>query len=274
MTDRPRPVERLPRRRDVRCRRRRRAGRRRQGRERRRRRRLRGLRASSSRSARPSTTSPICAGLTVRRVLRQGRRDGRRDRRQGRPDGPQGRRGDRRCHPVTRREVARMGLRDPARCPARNGADAGDASMTRRCGGDAAMTWPMRPATSRTTPAARHRRRDDQARLIGGPRRGGGGAMSVRPIVMLGDARLRLKGKPVDSFGKYLARAARRPRPDHARRARRRARRAAAGRGDAGLRDRGREPALRAREPADRPGRPAMTATSRAACPSPATWRT
>jgi len=28
--------------------------------------------------------------------------------------------------------------------------------------------------------------------------------MSVRPIVMLGDARLRLKGKPVDSFGKYL----------------------------------------------------------------------
>ena len=29
-------------------------------------------------------------------------------------------------------------------------------------------------------------------------------AMSVRPIVMLGDPRLRLKGKPVDSFGKYL----------------------------------------------------------------------
>jgi peptide deformylase len=28
--------------------------------------------------------------------------------------------------------------------------------------------------------------------------------MSVRPIVMLGDPRLRLKGKPVDSFGKYL----------------------------------------------------------------------
>src|SRR6187551_2931191 len=28
--------------------------------------------------------------------------------------------------------------------------------------------------------------------------------MSVRPIVMLGDARLRLKGQPVDSFGKYL----------------------------------------------------------------------
>jgi peptide deformylase len=28
--------------------------------------------------------------------------------------------------------------------------------------------------------------------------------MSVRPIVMLGDSRLRLKGLPVDSFGKYL----------------------------------------------------------------------
>jgi peptide deformylase len=28
--------------------------------------------------------------------------------------------------------------------------------------------------------------------------------MSVRPIVMLGDSRLRLKGLPVDTFGKYL----------------------------------------------------------------------
>jgi peptide deformylase len=28
--------------------------------------------------------------------------------------------------------------------------------------------------------------------------------MSVKPIAMLGDARLRLKGEPVDSFGKYL----------------------------------------------------------------------
>ncbi|MGH2407512.1 MAG: peptide deformylase [Candidatus Limnocylindrales bacterium] len=28
--------------------------------------------------------------------------------------------------------------------------------------------------------------------------------MSIRPIVMLGDARLRLKGEPVDSFGKVL----------------------------------------------------------------------
>ncbi len=28
--------------------------------------------------------------------------------------------------------------------------------------------------------------------------------MSVRPIILLGDPRLRLKGLPVDSFGKYL----------------------------------------------------------------------
>ena len=28
--------------------------------------------------------------------------------------------------------------------------------------------------------------------------------MSVRPIVLLGDPRLRLKGLPVDSFGRYL----------------------------------------------------------------------
>ena len=28
--------------------------------------------------------------------------------------------------------------------------------------------------------------------------------MSVKPIAMLGDSRLRLKGEPVDSFGKYL----------------------------------------------------------------------
>lgn len=28
--------------------------------------------------------------------------------------------------------------------------------------------------------------------------------MSVKPIVLLGDPRLRLKGEPVDSFGKYL----------------------------------------------------------------------
>jgi peptide deformylase len=29
-------------------------------------------------------------------------------------------------------------------------------------------------------------------------------AMSVKPIVLLGDPRLRLQGKPVDSFGKYI----------------------------------------------------------------------
>ena len=28
--------------------------------------------------------------------------------------------------------------------------------------------------------------------------------MSIRPIVLLGDPRLRLKGEPVDSFGSYL----------------------------------------------------------------------
>ena len=49
------------------------------------------------------------------------------------------------------------------------------------------------------------------------------------------------------------ARAARRPGPHDARRPGRRARGAAARRGDAGLRDRGREPAVRAGEPADRP---------------------
>ena len=29
-------------------------------------------------------------------------------------------------------------------------------------------------------------------------------AMTIQPIIMLGDPRLRLKGEPVDSFGKYL----------------------------------------------------------------------
>ena len=80
--------------------------------------------------------------------------------------------------------------------------------------------------------------------------------MSVRPIVMLGDPRLRLKGKPVDSFGKYLHELL----DDLAHTMRdapgRRPRRAAARRGDAGLRDRGREPSLRARQSADRPRRP------------------
>ena len=28
--------------------------------------------------------------------------------------------------------------------------------------------------------------------------------MTVKPIVLLGDPRLRLKGEPVDSFGRYL----------------------------------------------------------------------
>ena len=78
--------------------------------------------------------------------------------------------------------------------------------------------------------------------------------MSVRPIVLLGDPRLRLKGKPVDSFGKYLHELL----DDLAHTMRdapgRRARRAAARRGAAGLRHRGRGPAPRAGQPADRPG--------------------
>ena len=78
--------------------------------------------------------------------------------------------------------------------------------------------------------------------------------MSVRPIVLLGDPRLRLKGLPVDSFGKYLHELLDDLAAHDARRARRRARRAAARRGAAGLRHRGRGPAPRAGEPADRPG--------------------
>ena len=56
----------------------------------------------------------------------------------------------------------------------------------------------------------RERRRRDAARLTPPPTRHRPGAsiyfaaMSVRPIVLLGDPRLRLKGLPVDSFGKYL----------------------------------------------------------------------
>ena len=96
-------------------------------------------------------------------------------------------------------------------------------------------------------------------------------AMSVRPIVLLGDPRLRLKGKPVDSFGKYLHELL----DDLAHTMRdapgRRPRRAAARRGDAGLRHRGRGPAPRAGQPADRPRRRATTATSRAASRSRAT---
>ena len=77
--------------------------------------------------------------------------------------------------------------------------------------------------------------------------------MSVRPIVMLGDPRLRLKGQPVDSFGKYLHELL----DDLAH-----TMRDAPGVGLAAPQlgealqacvDRGREPAPRARQPADRP---------------------
>ena len=95
--------------------------------------------------------------------------------------------------------------------------------------------------------------------------------MSVRPIVLLGDPRLRLKGETVDSFGKLPPRAARRPDRLDAPRAGRRARGAAAGRAAAGLRDRGRGPPVRARQPARSCAPTATTATSRAASRSRAT---
>ena len=76
--------------------------------------------------------------------------------------------------------------------------------------------------------------------------------MSVKPILLLGDSRLRLKGQPVDSFGKYLhellddltdsMRHAPGGRPC----------RTPDRRGQAGLRGRGRESAVRAGQPADR----------------------
>ena len=97
------------------------------------------------------------------------------------------------------------------------------------------------------------------------------GAMSVRPIVLLGDPRLRLKGEPVSSFGKFLGAPARRPDPHDARRPGRRSRRAPDRRGAVGLRGRGRGPAARAGEPEDRPDPRARTATSRAASRSRAT---
>ena len=69
----------------------------------------------------------------------------------------------------------------------------------------AAETGPAPP----TTPHPATRRRMPTTGPIGRPESGLIShailrAMSVRPIVLLGDPRLRLKGKPVDSFGKYL----------------------------------------------------------------------
>ena len=93
--------------------------------------------------------------------------------------------------------------------------------------------------------------------------------MSVRPIVLLGDPRLRLKGLPVDSFGKFLHGLLDDLTDTMRARARRRARGAAARRGAPGLRHRGREHALRADEPADRPRPTATIATSKAACRCP-----
>ena len=70
----------------------------------------------------------------------------------------------------------------------------------RRPGGAARRQRPMsrrRPHPTPVRPRPTARPRADPSRSYT-PR------MSVRPIVLLGDPRLRLKGKPVDSFGKYL----------------------------------------------------------------------
>ena len=114
-------------------------------------------------------------------------------RRPGRTDRPAGRRGDLRCERQARHEVAHLG-RGPARVD-RRGRRAGAATPRRRPRPPppAAGTRPAPDADPATSTA---RTPPDRARYTP--------AMSVRPIVLLGDPRLRLKGKPVDSFGKYL----------------------------------------------------------------------
>ena len=97
------------------------------------------------------------------------------------------------------------------------------------------------------------------------------GSVSVRPIVLLGDPRLRLKGEPVTSFNKFLhgllddLTHTMRDAPGVGLAA------PQIGEGAGGLRRRGRGSAPRARQPEDRPLRRATTATSRAACRSRAT---
>ena len=161
-----------------------------------------GQRASSSRSARRSRTSPRrpprpSASSRPRPPSR------RRGRRQGRAARPEGRRGDRRRQRQARREVARLGRRGP-RHPltgmttrrrlraTRRATDDRDGDRRRRRRG----RRPPADPTALTRPAA--------APPTGPTLDLYFAAMSVRPIVMLGDPRLRLKGKPVDSFGKYL----------------------------------------------------------------------
>ena len=65
-----------------------------------------------------------------------------------------------------------------------------------RSGGRSWAATPARRGASTSTPRA-----CSEAATV---RRLYSRAMSVRPIVTLGDPRLRLKGQPVDSFGKYL----------------------------------------------------------------------
>ena len=93
------------------------------------------------------------------------------------------RRRDGRCQRQTRLQVAKLGSGRP--CLARD--------ARRRCAGcGLAAPRPLMPAPARRTARPRPERETYTP------------VMSVRPIVLLGDPRLRLKGKPVDSFGKYL----------------------------------------------------------------------
>ena len=76
--------------------------------------------------------------------------------------------------------------------------------------------------------------------------------MTVRPILTLGDPRLRLRRRARRQLRQVPPRAARRPDPHDARRARRRPGGSAGRRAAAGLRHRGRGPAPRAGQPAHR----------------------
>ena len=121
--------------------------------------------------------------------------------------------------PVARGRAARDDAGDAAggeATGADNGADASGAEAPSR-------TPRTRRPTARRRPRSRRQRRDDQQtqprhlarrirRIDDRPSPSGAravvaytrAAMSVRPIVLLGDPRLRLKGETVDSFGKYL----------------------------------------------------------------------
>ena len=183
---------------------------------------------------------------------------------QGRPVRAEGRR----RHHRVRAEVRTIARRGPPSCVRRRrGRDerldaAGDAATppaTRRATCRAAMR-PTTPPMPSTTPPTRRAGTPTGASPGGAPaecRRPSvySAAMTVRPIVMLGDPRLRLKGETVDSFGKSLhgllddLAATMRDAPGVGPRG------AAARRTAAGLRGGGREPPVRAGEPADRADR-------------------